>query len=272
MGRVKRFVAALLTVVLLVTMLPFAQTEVYAAKKMKLNKKKITLTVGKKKRLRVKHKPKGVKVKWRSKNKKIARVSKKGVVRAKRPGKATIIAKIGKKKLKCRVRVKAKKKPSVKKPSGSSANNSKIPTTTKPGSGSNTPDNYTSEVKNDIGEYNHTPKKGEKIVFDLNIEITPVTGVKSVIVGGKSYPAEHVSENHYRVSIPAPATSGKQELLITGIILDNGKQIQAEYKAAIDVLKEQPKINDLFIDTEKEIPEVSFEISDTDGAWKINSF
>ena len=268
MGRVKRFVAALLTVVLLVTMLPFAQTEVYAAKKMKLNKKKITLTVGKKKRLRVKHKPKGVKVKWRSKNKKIARVSKKGVVRAKRPGKATIIAKIGKKKLKCRVRVKAKKKPSVKKPGGSSANNSKIPTTTKPGSGSNTPDNYTSEVKNDIGEYNHTPKKGEKIVFDLNIEITPVTGVKSVIVGGKSYPAEHVSENHYRVSIPAPATSGKQELLITGIILDNGKQIQAEYKAAIDVLKEQPKINDLFIDTEKEIPEVSFEISDTDGAWK----
>lgn len=75
--------------------------------KPKINKKKITLIVGKKAKLKVKGTKK--KVKWSSSNKSIASVSKKGVVKAKRPGKVTIRAKVGKKTLKCKVTVKKKK-------------------------------------------------------------------------------------------------------------------------------------------------------------------
>lgn len=70
----------------------------------KLNKTKITLTVGNKKKLKVKNTRK--KVKWSSKNKTVASVNKKGVVKAKKKGKTTIIAKVGKKKLRCKVVVK----------------------------------------------------------------------------------------------------------------------------------------------------------------------
>ena len=85
---------------------PGQQTDAKA--KVKLNKKKLVLTVGKKAKLKVKGTKK--KVKWSSSKKKIATVTKKGVVKAKKKGTAKIVAKIGKKKYTCKVVVKAKKK------------------------------------------------------------------------------------------------------------------------------------------------------------------
>lgn len=80
--------------------------------KIKLNKKKKTLKVGKKCKLRANISPlraKG-KVKWRSANKKIATVSKHGVVKAKRKGKVKIYAFYGTSKKSCMITVKRKKK------------------------------------------------------------------------------------------------------------------------------------------------------------------
>ena len=88
---------------------PGQQTDAKA--KVKLNKKKLVLTVGKKAKLKVKGTKK--KVKWSSSKKKIATVTKKGVVKAKKKGTAKIGAKIGKKKYTCKVVVKAKKKAKV---------------------------------------------------------------------------------------------------------------------------------------------------------------
>lgn len=88
---------------------PRQQTDAKA--KVKLNKKKLVLTVGKKAKLKVKGTKK--KVKWSSSKKKIATVTKKGVVKAKKKGTAKIVAKIGKKKYTCKVVVKAKKKAKV---------------------------------------------------------------------------------------------------------------------------------------------------------------
>lgn len=88
---------------------PGQQTDAKA--KVKLNKKKLVLTVGKKAKLKVKETKK--KVKWSSSKKKIATVTKKGVVKAKKKGTAKIVAKIGKKKYTCKVVVKAKKKAKV---------------------------------------------------------------------------------------------------------------------------------------------------------------
>ena len=74
--------------------------------KVSLNKTKVTLTVGKTVTLKVKGTKS--KVKWSSTKKSVASVSKKGKVKARKAGKAYIVAKVGAKKYRCRVIVKAK--------------------------------------------------------------------------------------------------------------------------------------------------------------------
>ena len=77
----------------------------------KLSRKKVTLKVGKTKKLKVKR-ARGDKVKsWKSSNKRIATVSKGGKIRAKKRGKATITVTLKSgKKARCKVTVKAAKK------------------------------------------------------------------------------------------------------------------------------------------------------------------
>ena len=74
-----------------------------SAATIKLNKKKATLVKGQKFNLRISGTVK--KVTWKSSNKKVASVSSKGMVTARKTGNATITATIGKKKLKCSVKV-----------------------------------------------------------------------------------------------------------------------------------------------------------------------
>ena len=107
----------LLTTFLLVVMCLAVDTTSVSAAKIKLNKTKLTLTQGKKYRLRVKGTKK--KVKWTSTKKSVATVNKQGVVTAKKQGTAYIKAKVGKKTYKCKVIVNRKKtsaKPAPAKP------------------------------------------------------------------------------------------------------------------------------------------------------------
>ena len=120
----KRILTIVLTLALIVTMMPMNLTNVNAKSTTRLSSKKIVLQVGKTKKLKVKNKPAGVKVVWKSSKKKVATVSKKGKVKAKKPGKTTITAKVGKKKYKCKVIVKRKNSIKVTKPSDN--NNSVI--------------------------------------------------------------------------------------------------------------------------------------------------
>ena len=84
-------------------------TGIQAAAKPKLNRTKVTLSVGKSVTLKVKRAKK--KVKWSTSNKKIAKVTAKGKVRAVAPGTAKITAKTGRVKLVCKVTVKSKAEP-----------------------------------------------------------------------------------------------------------------------------------------------------------------
>lgn len=76
------------------------------AKTLKLAKKKLSIKVGAKKTLKVTVKPKKATLKWKSNKKKIATVTKKGVVKGKKKGTATITVTSGKKKATCKVTVK----------------------------------------------------------------------------------------------------------------------------------------------------------------------
>ena len=96
MNKMKRILTIVLTLALIVTMMPMNLTNVNARTTTRLSSKKIVLQVGKTKKLKVKNKPAGVKVVWKSSKKKVATVSKKGKVKAKKPGKTTISAKVGK--------------------------------------------------------------------------------------------------------------------------------------------------------------------------------
>lgn len=98
-------IATVLSVSLLAASVILPVTSADAAKKIKLNKTKLTLKQGKTYKLKLSIK-KGT-VKWTSSKKKVATVNKKGKVSAKKPGTATITAKYKSKKYKCKLTVQA---------------------------------------------------------------------------------------------------------------------------------------------------------------------
>jgi len=98
----RTFIATIALLLVLALVAP--STSVLAAKKVALNKKKATIQVGQNLTLKLKNNKK--KVTWKTSKKAVATVSKKGVVKAKKVGKATITAKAGGKTYKCKITVK----------------------------------------------------------------------------------------------------------------------------------------------------------------------
>ena len=111
MKNLRKITALLLMAVMVAGILAVPGGNVQAAKKkVQLSKKTVTLEVGKKVTLKLKNAPKKKKITWSSNKKKVASVSKKGVVTAKKAGKANITAKVSGKKYVCKVTVKKKAK------------------------------------------------------------------------------------------------------------------------------------------------------------------
>lgn len=101
-----RSLALLLALILAIGFSPVTNVEAKVAPR--LNYKKVTLVQGKKKKLKVRNLRRRRKVKWYSTKKSVATVDKKGIVKAKKKGKTYIVAKVGKKKYRCKVIVKKK--------------------------------------------------------------------------------------------------------------------------------------------------------------------
>lgn len=97
----KRIGKALFVVVVMFAMMGSMVSEASAAY-MHLNYNSVRLSGGLTAKLKVNTKKK---VKWSSSNKKVASVSSKGLVKGKKKGKCTITAKVGKKKMKCKVTI-----------------------------------------------------------------------------------------------------------------------------------------------------------------------
>ncbi len=101
----RRIAIGLLLIMVVSVGIP-TDAEVQAAKSATINKKKIVLKVGQRCRLKVKGAKK--KARWKSLKKKVATVSKKGMVKARKKGTAKIVAIVGKKRLVCKVVVQKK--------------------------------------------------------------------------------------------------------------------------------------------------------------------
>ena len=112
----KRFLRMLALVmafaILSPTIIPISNLAVAQAATVKLNKKTLSLEVGKSQTLKITGTT--AKVTWSSSNKSVATVSTKGKVTAKKAGKATITATVSKKKYSCTVTVKKAVNQSVK--------------------------------------------------------------------------------------------------------------------------------------------------------------
>ena len=141
-----------------------------AAKKKapKLSTKKVSISVGQKKTIKLKN---GKKAVWSIKSgKKVVSLSKKKktsvVVKGKKAGKAVVLAKVGKKKLTCKVTVKAKKPAVTKAPAVTTAPNTNKPSTAPTATPTATP---TAVVPTPTA----TPEQGEA-VKDITIDMTKV--------------------------------------------------------------------------------------------------
>ena len=119
---------------------------------VKLNKTKLTLTVGKSATLSVKGTK--AKVTWKTSDAKVASVTSKGKVTAKKIGKAVIKAKVAKKTLKCNVTVKAAKALSTNWSADSAAAKSLR--------------EYVTKVTNSKNKDGFIPKKDRIAVFDMD--------------------------------------------------------------------------------------------------------
>lgn len=141
-----------------------------AAKKKapKLSTKKVSISVGQKKTIKLKN---GKKAVWSIKSgKKVVSLSKKKktsvVVKGKKAGKAVVLAKVGKKKLTCKVTVKAKKPTVTKVPAVTATPNTNKPNTASTATPTATP---TAVVPTPTA----TAKQGEA-VKDITIDMTKV--------------------------------------------------------------------------------------------------
>lgn len=168
----KHIVLCLVMLLLVNLLLPTTNVQAKAKKQPTLNKSKITLSVGKSYQLKVKNNKK--KVRWSSSNKKIAKVTKSGKVKAIKKGTCKITVKTTKgKKLSCKVTVKQpvrkKAQSTTQKPSTTEATtekkktNNKATQTTESSTKKNT---STTEKKNtevnDKTEKPTTPSKPSK--------------------------------------------------------------------------------------------------------------
>ena len=142
------------------------------------------LTAGKTSKIKVKVNPKKVaaKVTFKTSNKSIATVSRKGVVRAKRPGRVTITVKVkskNKKIKRIKIKVIPKKKASTKKKKKSTSKNTtaKKDTTKKDNtSGGNTNKDYDNENGEETPSYETALDKKTSADGVLNISYSDMTG------------------------------------------------------------------------------------------------
>ena len=102
----KKLPSIVLSLVLIVVMLPVCADVDAKTRKIKLNYSYYKMTGGYTLKLKTRS---GIKVKWKSTNKKVATVSKKGKVKGHKKGKCTIIARRGKRVGKCRITISSNK-------------------------------------------------------------------------------------------------------------------------------------------------------------------
>lgn len=206
--RKRRFIrtglSAVLSLSMVLSMAGMDNVASAAAKKVKLNKTKVTVSVGKKVSLKVKNAPKKAKFTWKTNKKKVAKVSKKGKVTAVSAGTAKITCKVTykkngrkvNKKLTCKVTVKAKAVPTLPPSSAPTTGGAIVPSAAPSAAApsAQAPTQEPTENPNAIISFTPCPTYGGDIHKDTNVgeehEVTLANGRKITVKDNGSYRTE----------------------------------------------------------------------------------
>ena len=195
-------ISTVLVAVMLIAGLAGANPATADAKKVKISKKKVSMYVGGTYKLKVKGTKK--KVKWSSNKKAVAQVTKKGVVKAKSVGSARITAKVGAKKLRCKVTVK---------PSVTINSNASTPTIT------------TAPVTSNVSTVSNSV-----LAANLSVSVEPIQGTSSavfMVINNNSQAVPYYKVNYqFKDATGAVVNTGS----ITGYAIAPGQtQYRTEY-------------------------------------------
>ncbi len=113
----------------------------------------------------------------------------------------------------------------------------------------------------------------KQMTLGFVMRIYPVTLAKSVIINGKAYPLESYAlpggDRYYTAQIPLPETIGETvSLHMTGLILDNGRQIAIDHTVQTAVLKQKPQLAGYRIYEEGNSYKLLLNIADPDQALR----
>ncbi len=114
-------------------------------------------------------------------------------------------------------------------------------------------------------------EKGQEVELQFNAEIIPKpkdnTGViTSVVIDDEIYYPKSIGNDLYAIKVLAPLEQGKKNYEMTAVTLDGDEELDKNLTLTVDVLKDVPTIENLYIDETGETPKILFDIIDKDGA------
>ena len=134
---------------------------------------------------------------------------------------------------------------------------------------------YEVTIRN-IKASNYYPKKKEEIKLSFNIDVSYGEEVRTITINGIEYEViqNEINGNLYEITLNVGETSGVKQYRFEKATLKNEKEIAIDYVAEIEVLKQQPTIENWIVteDVQKSELNISFDILDLDSAFESGNY
>lgn len=135
--------------------------------------------------------------------------------------------------------------------------------------------NYEVTIR-DLLVSNYYPAKSEEIIISFDADVNYDATIQAITINGKEYEIKRneANNNLYEIKIKVGNTSGVTEYKLEKAKLDNGKEIKIKEAIKVDILKQQPQIQNWIVeeDIEKTELNISFDMVDPDHAFLSGNY
>lgn len=135
--------------------------------------------------------------------------------------------------------------------------------------------NYEVTIR-DLLVNNYYPAKNEEIVVSFDADVNYEATIQTITVNGKEYEIKRneANNNLYEIRIKVGNTSGVTEYKLEKAKLNNGKEVKIEEAIKVDILKQQPEIQNWTIEEDIEKTELNlfFDVVDQDQAFLSGNY